>query len=283
MADAIHPDMAAALDAKGVIPIRWELVSTLRGPLARVAYRVELEDGRTIKARRLEDADAAQRIWQIRREFPYDFAPVLAVHGTVLLEEWLDGRPLGAARPDDARLREAGRLLARLHGLARVAGRSVEGRDHTASHRNDADRGLDALVLGGHLDGRSARTLREVLAAEDPVSGRVGVTHNDLCGENILVDPAGRLRVFDNERVAVGMLGFDVGRSWYRWDLDRDAWDVFERAYSNACPGVEPSNRLAFWGLVAVVKSAVYRLRVAPATVEVPLERLRRIANGDPR
>jgi len=280
MAAPLHPDVQAALGVKRMTAVRWDEVSTIRGPWApRSAFRIELADGRTVKARRLEDAATARRLYEVQRELPDDFSPATAVHGPVLIEAWLEGRLLSCGEAGNALLRDAGRLLARVHNLPAVAGRLVQRRDATAPLREDAERGLHGLVVAGALDVGVAAALRRMLADGDPGSEAVGVTHNDFCGENMLIDPTGRLRVFDNDRVSIGPLGYDLGRAWHRWALPPDAWTVFELAYRGAMPASEPF-RAGFWGLLAVVTSAGYHLRLGSGGLRVPLDRLDLMAEG---
>jgi hypothetical protein len=279
MSETLDQDIAAVLEAEGLRAVHVEQVSTIRAAaLRRSTYRIDLETGETIKARRLEDAGTAQRLFAARRDLPDAFVPAIVCRGPVLLEEWIEGRLLGPAQPDDARLHEAGLLLARVHAATVVDGQPVRRRERSAAWRDEAERGLEFVVAAGELEEPAARSLRGQLARHDPGFATVGLTHVDFCGENMLIDRAGRLRVFDNDRVGVGPLGFDVARSWYRWALAAPAWARVERAYAGAAPSTEALDALGFWAPVAVVKSAVFRLRLDAALARVPLDRLRLIA-----
>jgi len=279
MSETLNQDIAAVLEAEGLRAVRVEQVSTIRAAaLRRSTYRIDLETGETIKARRLEDAGTAERLFAARRDLPDAFVPAIMCRGRVLLEQWVEGRVLGNAQPDDARLHEAGLLLAAVHAATVVAGQPVHHRERSAAWRDEAERGLELVVAAGELEEPAARSLREQLARHDPGFATIGLTHVDFCGENMLIDQAGRLRVFDNDRVGVGPLGFDLARSWYRWALAAPAWARLERAYAGAAPSAEALDALGFWAPVAVVKSAVFRLRLDAVLARVPLDRLRLIA-----
>jgi len=279
MSDTLNRDVAAVLEAEGLRVVRVRRVSTIRAAAhRRSAYRIDLETGETIKARRLEDADTARRLFEARRDLPDAFVPAFLCRGPVLLERWVEGRLLGNGQPHDERLHEAGLLLAGVHAATAVAGQPVRHRERTAPWRDEAEHGLGLLVAAGGLEEPAARSLRGMLARHDPGLATIGLTHVDFCGENMLIDHTGRLRVFDNDRVGVGPLGFDLARSWYRWALAAPAWARVEKAYEGEASSAEALDALGFWGPVAVVKSAIFRLRIDPALARGPLDRLRLIA-----
>jgi hypothetical protein len=272
---------AAIAEALGLAGLRAHAVveiTTIRFPtIRRHTYRVDLDSGETIKARCLEDDGSARRLFEIRQGLPDAFVPAFGCHGRVLLERWAEGRLLREARPRDAHLIEAGGLLAGLHAM-RVGRGQAAPNESTNAWRLRTESGLQTLVEAGALDADEADALGRGLVRDDPGHAALGLGHFDFCGENMLVDRAGRLRVFDNERVGVCFLGFDVARTWYRWDLPADAWAVFRKAYTSASGADGPFARLDFWRVAALVQSACLRLQVDPAYLAPPIEKLRRIA-----
>jgi thiamine kinase-like enzyme len=272
-------EVAAALAHAGLRVRGFHSLSTI--PFAstgRAAYRVDLETGRTIKARRVEDEKTARRLFEIRRDLPAAFAPAFDQHGTVLLEDWIEGEELGGACPSDAHVTDAAELLAQLHATEILAGHPMHERRSTTGWREETERGLRDIFAAGALRAWDAPMLRATLERLDPGTAIVGLVHTDFCGENMVVDRAGRLHVVDNERVSVDALGFDVGRTWYRWTLPSLAWERFRSTYAARMPFLEPLETLGFWSVVAVVKSAAIRLRWDRARAHVPLDRLRRMA-----
>ena len=275
----MDPDVGAALAEAGLRARGWRDVTTIRFPAySRAAYRIDIEDGGTIKARCFEDAPAARRAFETRRALPDAFVPAFHCHGRVVLERWVHGKLVGTSPPDAARLVEAAGILAALHGT-RVQELMARAGDNTGEWRARAEAGLRALAGQAALTEDAHQTLQADLARHDPVRMVVGVGHFDFCGENMVVDADGRLHVFDNERVSAGPLGFDLARTWYRWALSADAWRTFLHAYG-AAPGSggRAIEELRFWTVVVLVHSACLRLQTDAARLAVPLGRLRELA-----
>ncbi len=276
MSAPLEPEVAAALAHAGLRARRVQPVATIDpNASGRSVYRIEIEAGPTIKARRLNDAATASRLFEIRRDLPAGFAPAFDQHANVLLEDWIEGESLGDGCPDDARVAEAGALLAQLHARTSAAGEPLHERRSTRAWRERSEQGLDSLLAGGGLDAPTADRIRAALARLDPQQAIVGLVHSDFCGENMVIDASGRLHVIDNERIGIDALGFDLGRCWYRWALPPRAWERFRAAYAAGMPFSEPLENLGFWSLVAVVKSAALRARLDPARAQIPLARLR--------
>lgn len=279
MIESLDPAVAAALDHAGLRVVSFHRISSIRAPeTGRTVYRIDLESGTPLKARRLPDEETACRLFEIRRDLPDAFAPVLDQYGPVVLEEWIEGEVLGERLPSAAHLIEAGALLADLHARPDVAGRPVHEMRGTAAWIDDAGECLRQIVAAGAFDRQEARLLHQAVRRLDPRRATYGLVHLDFCGENMVIDRAGRLRVIDNERLGVGALGFDWARTWYRWALSSEAWERFRAAYVARTPLAEPIDTLGFWGIVAVAKSAALRLRLDPGRAHVPLQRLRRMA-----
>ncbi len=279
MSEPLDAEIAIALDRAGLRVRDFRQISTMRSrATGRSAYRIDLESGCTIKARRVEDEETARRLFEIRRDLPEAFAAAFGRYGAVLLEDWIEGEELSDAVPADAHLVEAGSLLAHLHATKMVAGHPMHEVRSTAALRAEVEAALRAIRAAGGLDEPDALRIRDSLERLDPGRARLGLVHTDFCGENMVVDRTGRLRVVDNERVGVGILGVDVARARYRWDLPFPAWERFRSAYAARAPFAEPLEYLGFWSIVAVVKSAALRLRVDRGGAHVPLDRLRLMA-----
>jgi hypothetical protein len=269
--------IADALEHAGLRARTIVEVTTIRFPsIKRFTYRIDLDSGEIIKARHLEDESSARRLFEIRHGLPDAFVPAFSCHGRVLLERWADGRLLHDTRPSDMHLVEAGALLAGLHAMRVEPGQTARD-ESTNAWRLKTDSGLQTLVVAGAIDAAEADGLSRGLARDDPGHAAPGLGHFDFCGENMLVDRSGHLRVFDNERVGVGFLGFDVARTWYRWGLPAKAWAVFKEAYAEASSSDEAFVSLDFWIVVALVQSACLRLQVERSHLSLPIDKLRRI------
>jgi aminoglycoside phosphotransferase len=279
MSASLEPDVVAALAEWGVQPRSFHCISAIRAPeIGRAAYRIDTADGRTMKARRLEDEAIAQRLVELRRTLPRAFGPVLARHGRVLLEEWVPGVALGHEPPGRERLAQAGTVLGELHALAALDDTPLHGSRETARHREIAEAGLQQVVAAGALDPRGAEALSRRMRRLDPGKAINGLVHFDFCGENIVVDRAGDLRVVDNDRMGVDALGFDLARAWYRWALPDAEWQHLQSAYAACLPFSEPVHTLPFWRLVTLARAAALRLRTCPDWAGAPIDGLRRLS-----
>jgi aminoglycoside phosphotransferase (APT) family kinase protein len=272
-------EIALALEHAGLRARRTQPLATIdAGASGRAVFKLELEDGRTLKARRLEDEASVRRLCAIRRELPAAFAPVVGSQGRVLLEAWIEGKPLDGC-PSAEQLASAAALLAALHAREQLAGEPLHERRPTRDWRERSEADLALLLAAGAIDAGCAERARAGLERRDPQQAIFGLVHSDFCGENLLIDGEGKLRVIDNERLRIDALGFDVARTRYRWPLPPHAWRDFCLAYAAASPLSEPLEHVAFWELVVVVKSARLRLRIDPARVEAPLARLRALTS----
>lgn len=279
MSDSLDLEVTVALDRAGLRVKAFRRISTIRSPHAkRSVFRIELEAGRTIKARRVEDEATARRLFETRHELPDAFAPAFARYGAVLLEDWIHGEEVGSKPPSDAHLVEAGALLACLHATPTVAGCRAHETRSTAAWRNETGRKLQEIIAAGGLDEQYGPRIRGALDRLDPQQAMFGLVHADFCGENMVIDRVGRLRVVDNEWVRIDALGYDLAYTWYRWALPCRAWERFRSAYTTRISCVEPFETLGFWSIVVLVQSAALRLQMDRARAHVPLDRLRGMA-----
>jgi hypothetical protein len=237
----------------------------------RAMFRVDLEDGGTIKARRLETAGAAGSLIPLRARAPAAFAPAIASHGPVLLEAWIPGTVLVELDPD-ARVVEAGALLARLHATPLAEPRSVE----TTHWHEQALADLTMLTDAGRLDPSARERLRAELTARNPGRVRATLMHWDFCAENMLIDDRGALHVIDNEWLTIDAPGFDLARTLCRWPMSPSAWAAFMEAYRTEA--AHDPGPLGFWKIVAAAMGARVRIARAPTRGTNPLALLHQLA-----
>ena len=273
---AIERELAAVLAARGLSARRLGVVSPLgRAKGVRLAWRIDLADGATLKLRHFGTSHDAERHLELRALLEPAFAPAIAQWDGFVVEQWIDGEPLG----DDGaerRAEEAGALLARLHrtALARDVAVSVDTAPWVARAHADLERLVSTVALA---DG-DARKLRVEIDRRAPRFARSGLVHLDFCAENMVIDREGRLRVVDNELVAIRPAALDLGRTFHRWPMPRELWARFFASYrraSNEAP--EPTG---FWRIAAALTGArVYVERGAP--LEPTLALLGRFAAGE--
>ena len=118
---------------------------------------------------------------------------------------------------------------------------------------------LAALVRAGRVDSDTAKRLATAVRERDPGSAVIGIVHGDFCGENFVIDGAGRLRVIDNESLELAPLARDLARAWSRWPLPESAWRRFLSAYRAAGGARAEAAELSLWKLRNLVRSAWYR------------------------
>jgi aminoglycoside phosphotransferase (APT) family kinase protein len=227
----------------------------------RRAYRVDVADGRTVKVRRFEDEATAQEVCAVRHGIPVGYGCVLARHGSVLIEEWVEGALLDEATAEPY-ARVAGRLLGALHttklpdGVAPVL--------RTDFWRENARDDLAFLRGGGHLERATADLLTAVLDRPDPAVATAARIHLDFCPENLILGPAGELTVVDNEWTRIGAPAFDLARTFNRWPMPPAVWERFLDGYGAVAPAPEA---FEFWRAAATLFSARIELLFSPEKV----------------
>jgi hypothetical protein len=241
----------AALAEQGLEAVRGELLSPLGEKKGRrCAYRVETGRGEIIKAREFENAEEARRVFEQRRGLEPAFAPAIACSGTVLIEEWIEGEPL-REYDTEAWAETAGAILGRLHACPLPPGEAAI--VSTRRWRDGAESDLDLLLAAGGLTAGEGERLRDELARRDPGEARTAVIHTDFCGDNMVIDTHGRLRVIDNEGIAVRPPGFDLARTFQLWPMSLETRRRFRHGYLSAAP-YEPAAP-GFWRVSAALLS----------------------------
>ena len=278
-------DIVRALDAYGLCPQQIEPLPTPVGAQRqRASFRVETEDGRRLKARRMDNAQAAARQHALRQELPAAFAPVLFRHDAVLLEKWIDGRSLHDGVVEEDHIRQLAVLMRSLHMTGSAAGQALPFQADIGELRSITASCLDFLEAGRVLEPAIIARLRTIAAISAPALATHRLIHTDLCGENLVVDAAGRVSAIDNEHFRFGPAGMDLARLWYRsgWygeGADGPSWRLFCHHYGADADVQDDARHRPFWRLAATVLSA--RLRVGTAAATDPLRCLRIIAQDD--
>ncbi|HEY7923295.1 MAG TPA: phosphotransferase, partial [Vicinamibacteria bacterium] len=240
----------------------------------RRTLRVETREGRVHKVRLFESAQAAAALAALRARVDVRCMPPIELRGPLLLEPWIEGERLSPEQAE-ARADELGRLLGQLHA-ARPA--DAPARISSRERRERAEGDLLRLGSDGVIAADAAASLREELARRDPGSAPAVLVHLDFCPENLVVDPAGRLHLIDNEWLCIEAAGVDLGRTWSRWPISDAAWQAFSSGYAGAAP--EPPEALRFWLIAMAARSASVRLAGPGEAPLLPLARLRELASG---
>jgi Ser/Thr protein kinase RdoA (MazF antagonist) len=242
-------------------------------------YQITLGDGRTVKGRRCRSESAAVRIEAFSRRLPDGHFPaVLARRGAALLTEWIEGRPLTRRQDDGTLVRWAGALLGRIHTVSGLSPERIPKLTPEVERRRLAQ-ALDRLAVVG-LTRAESQALVRAATRRVPVQPAVGLVHRDFCPENAVVDPGGRIWFVDIETVGVGAYDYDLARTEYRWPLHSTTHQSFLEGYATYRSDEAFRSHETYWLTLALVDSALYRLREGIARPEEPVEWLRRMVNG---
>jgi Ser/Thr protein kinase RdoA (MazF antagonist) len=265
--EVIVHEIKVALVREGIRHRRIVPMAAVVPGKGRYSFRVELEGGVSIKARLLETADAALRLFELRGGLDEAFAPAIASHGRVILEAWIEGQPLTDA---EEWVEEAGSLLGRLH-IRYPSNREPE----TRTWRERGIDALDNLSGPGMLDAEQVGSLRATLCRCDPERERAVLVHLDFCGENMVIDGRGRLRVIDNEWMMFEPAGLDLARTFSRWPMSEGAAERFLRAYRDVAE--IDLGSLPFWQIAVAAFTARFRI-ATERDPSLPLAWLRHFA-----
>ena len=274
--------VALALARSGLHARGWTQIQRRRGTVdSRVVYRLELEDGRVVKARYCPDEVRAREVWRIGRHLALDgLARVYAQHGPILIEEWVDGTPLPSSDGTPEHVVQAAAVLSRLHAIEHIGETAVRTTMAAAEWIERARRDLALLTDRQALPRGPMRALQGALRQLDPGMAVAGLTHNDFCAENMVRTDGGRIAVVDNERLSVGPLAYDLGRVWCRWPMPAPAWALFLETYAAERDQVLTDSSLLIWKIAATAHSGVLRIASDPERLGEPLARLRELSGS---
>jgi aminoglycoside phosphotransferase (APT) family kinase protein len=272
----LNAEIGAALALHGFEAVRGVLLSPLGEKKGRrCAYRIEDEGGKVVKVRLFENAEEARRVFEQRAALEEAFAPAVACHGAVLIEAWVEGVPL-VDLDWESWVEPAGALLGRLH--ATPLGAHEPPNVSTRRWREGAESDLEILTAAGTIASAEADRLRAELRQRDPGESRTALIHTDFCADNMVIDTRGRLRVIDNEGMAVRPPGFDLARTFQLWPMSKEARVRFRRGYLSSAP-MEPEAP-GFWRIAAVLLGARIFLKLSATRLEASVGLLREFLAG---
>ena len=276
IATIVGDDIVAALATLGAEPVDAVCITGLPAEQTdRATFRIALADGRIVKARRFRRAARAERSARLAQALSHEHVPPpLLVSGRITIESWLDGVAISTLPSNQRRLEQAADLLGSLHAPPGAHPHSRSTSTLLASTR----RRLASLGGRGTLVRDEVDALLCAMQRLAPAAAAVGITHNDFCADNLVQDAGGRLVLVDNEGLRRGFLDYDLARTWYRWPMPDADWRAFTARYRS---WRTPDDRIAFWRIAAVVKSAHLRAARHTAGATVPVDRLRALLASD--
>lgn len=228
----------------------------------KAVFKLELADGRLLKARRFKTAQEVVLVAALAPllEARY-YSRVLAGSGTTTLEEWKPGSVLAADAVAPLQARKAGELLGRLHTTTGLPGPETAPVLSVAAHVELMQAHLAALVGQGVLASSAAARILELAHRTRPSRFEAGLIHGDFCIDNMVLDSAGELVLIDNESMCVGPLDFDIARTWCRWPMTDATRAAFTAGYTRFRDLEAFTAHHQFWALRALLMSVYVHLK----------------------
>ena len=223
----------------------------------RACFRLKLKDGRTVKGRRFASEEMRESFTALYPALDgLPFSRLLACFGFATVEEWVPGTQVHAEYLDSQQMDGLATVLGRLNcrpiphaaSTARIRGVSW--------HANRLRNLLSELVADGYMESDyAARTLN--LALDDmPPDFECGVIHTDYHPGNMILKQQNEIWTIDNEGLRIGVLDYDLARSWRQWPMTPQQRETFLKAYGRFR---RPDSFLAhqrFWSISTLVMTA---------------------------
>jgi Ser/Thr protein kinase RdoA (MazF antagonist) len=246
----------------------------------KAVFKLELADGRLLKARRYKASQEAVIAAALTRFLDHrHYSRVQAALGTTTLEDWIPGSLLTPEAVTPEQAHRAGELLGQLHRTSGLPGPETSPVPTIEVHTALMEQHLAALVAQGALDESIATRICELAERTKPREFQTGLIHGDFCAENMILGPTGELVLIDNESLCVGALDFDVARAWCRWPMTRANRRAFTAGYTQYRELESFSLHGKFWALRALLMSAYVQLKHERPCQPV-LEALQRLGSG---
>jgi Ser/Thr protein kinase RdoA (MazF antagonist) len=136
-------------------------------------------------------------------------------------------------------------------------------------------RGLETLTGLAVLEHSLAGAAAEIAAAHAPAACALGFVYGDLCPDNIVLRASGEVCIVDNETLSIEPCDYDVGRTWYRWPMERRDRETFFAGYLEHRPLTTFFTHFPYWAVTAIVDGALFRSRRGGvAAAAAPAQRL---------
>jgi thiamine kinase-like enzyme len=267
-------DLQPLLARAGLLQGSCHVLDSQIRPGGKTILRLRGPNHEPLKVRSFPTPDAAAAMVRLRGligEHP-GFSQVLAWSDTLVLEEWVEGASLATPEVSTSDAMASGALLAELHQIPLPPGNPQEDPVHVLLEQSCAR--LQALSDTHALPACEATRLVEELRARSPRQVHQGLIHFDFCGENLVWSEQRGVVSIDNERLRLGPLAYDLGRTMALWPLTAEALAAFLSGY-RAAGGQDEDTDRPFWWLMALVTSAWFRVRQEPARADRALLNLR--------
>ena len=240
-----------------------EEITRLRAPWSRQAcFRLQLTDGRIVKARRFESAKKRESVAALYPSLEgLPFSRVLSTHGAATIEEWIHGSPVTPGDLSPERIHELASLLGTLHSRCIPPEISTGRTRDFAGYSSRLSKHLSLLAEQGHVGTQFSRELFGLAVSRGAVELERGIIHTDFHPRNMVTSEDGVVWIIDNEDIRLGALDYDIARCWRQWPMTREQRDVFCKAYSRFRSLESFLAHQEFWSICTLVNTAKIRMR----------------------
>ena len=240
-----------------------EGITRLRAPESRhVCFRLQLRDGRTVKARRFKSAERRESVtalYPALRGLP--FSRLLAAHGAATIEEWINGTPVEPGDLSEELIYSLATILGSLHcreALRKCSSAHKRGVDW---HSNRMKNQLAVLASQRHIDSSNVTKIIDLAMNSQPPCLESGVIHTDFHPRNMTMKKDDEVWIIDNEGIKIGALDYDIARCWRQWPMTPEQRDIFCKAYSGFRSLHSFLPHQEFWSICTLVQSARIHVR----------------------
>jgi Phosphotransferase enzyme family len=270
---ALDPELSELVAEVGIPLVGATLLTRWWSPLhPRAAWQLRFADQRVLKGVRFDSPAAADRVEYLLGLLGDRYFPrIVSRRGPAMLFQWIEGAPFGSDRWRADSLRQCGFLHGWIHAHAPV-GAAAPG--STRDWGAGLDAAAETLAKLGMLARAEAGELIGQARVYLPPTAATGITHGDLCAENLIVQQSDRLYLIDNETLEVNALDYDLARTWYRWPMRRDQWTAYGEGYSEHRGLADFDAHFRYWSVLVLLEAAVWHLTKGTGAASIPLHRL---------
>jgi hypothetical protein len=237
-------------------------------------FCVFLADETRVKARYWpKNADLIFQLKVLERFPRVRFPKILIQSGQSTLEDWIEGESIRDTA-DETVVMESGKLLGCIHQTPPPD--SAPGYVHSSIQEYEVNLtdGLDQLKTLEYIDLPFARQVQNAAMEARPNTTEVGLIHRDFCADNLILSN-NMVCSIDNTTFAIGPFELDLARTWYRWRMKTEHWNVFLRGYSHHRDSSLFCQHETFWKACVLVRATLMRIRSGLVDrAMIPLSRL---------
>lgn len=222
------------------------------GNSEKPVYRLNFSDQSIAKLRFVSSPMRASELSQLVSFFTEgDISKIYSVYQNAMFEEWIDGEDLSQSSAKGADVVEAGKILGRLHRASKL-----ENTQNVESVIWRIEQNLNLLTAKSFFNETDSEEIKTFAQRFAPLTTDFGITHRDMCGENLIRKKDGKIVLIDHESMRFGPLDQDLARTCHRWELTCDALVDFLNGYSQY-RNIEAFKQSFYFWIVLVLTTAL--------------------------